>query len=101
MPSRTERSLFADWWWTVDRLSLACLFALMIAGLVLLMGGGPPVAERLGLSPFHFVHRRTRADAGRALPLNVQCGPAVVALEPRGPLLPLPVHERRKRRHRS
>lgn len=58
MPSRTERSLFAHWWWTVDRLSLAGMFALMIAGLVFLMGGGPPVAERLGLTPFHFVHRQ-------------------------------------------
>ncbi|WP_342361301.1 putative peptidoglycan glycosyltransferase FtsW [Terrarubrum flagellatum] len=58
MPSRTERSLFADWWWTVDRLTLACLIVLMLAGVVFLMGGGPPVAERLGLSPFHFVHRQ-------------------------------------------
>ncbi len=58
MPSRTERSLFADWWWTVDRFSIASILALMIAGLVFLMGGGPPVAERLGLSPFHFVHRQ-------------------------------------------
>ncbi|OJY35807.1 MAG: cell division protein FtsW [Rhizobiales bacterium 65-9] len=58
MPSRTERSLFSDWWWTVDRLSLAGVFVLMIAGLVFLMGGGPPVAERLNLPPFHFVHRQ-------------------------------------------
>ena len=58
MPSRTERSLFADWWWTIDRVTLVCVFALMTTGLVLLMGGGPPVAERLGLSPFHFVHRQ-------------------------------------------
>ncbi len=30
----------------------------MIAGLVFLMAGGPPVAERLGLSTFHFVNRQ-------------------------------------------
>ena len=30
----------------------------MVAGLVLLMAGGPPVAERLGLSTFHFVSRQ-------------------------------------------
>ncbi|MGL4323200.1 MAG: FtsW/RodA/SpoVE family cell cycle protein [Beijerinckiaceae bacterium] len=58
MASRTERSLFADWWWTVDRWLLASLFALMLCGIVFLMGGGPPVAERLGLSTFHFVHRQ-------------------------------------------
>ena len=30
----------------------------MLAGLVFLMAGGPPVAERLGLSTFHFVNRQ-------------------------------------------
>src|SRR4028118_82456 len=58
MVSRAERSAFGDWWWTVDRMLLAALAALMLAGLVFLMAGGPPVAERLGLSTFHFVHRQ-------------------------------------------
>jgi cell division protein FtsW len=58
MVSRAERSAFVDWWWTVDRFLLAALLALMIAGLVFLMAGGPPVAERLGLSTFHFVNRQ-------------------------------------------
>jgi cell division protein FtsW len=58
MVSRAERSLVGDWWWTVDRLLLAALAALMVAGLVFLMAGGPPVAERLGLSTFHFVNRQ-------------------------------------------
>ena len=56
--SRAERSAVGDWWWTVDRFLLAALVALMIAGLVFLMAGGPPVAERLGLSTFHFVNRQ-------------------------------------------
>jgi cell division protein FtsW len=42
----------------VDRSLLAALAALMVAGLVFLMAGGPPVAERLGLSTFHFVNRQ-------------------------------------------
>jgi cell division protein FtsW len=58
MMSRAERSLVGDWWWTVDRATLAGLVILMVAGLVLLMAGGPPVAERLGLSTFHFVSRQ-------------------------------------------
>jgi cell division protein FtsW len=58
MVSRAERSLVGDWWWTIDRLLLAALAALMVSGLVFLMAGGPPVAERLGLSTFHFVHRQ-------------------------------------------
>jgi cell division protein FtsW len=58
MVSRAERSAFSDWWWTVDRLLLAALAVLILAGLVFLMAGGPPVAERLGLSTFHFVNRQ-------------------------------------------
>src|SRR3954449_3832419 len=58
MVSRAERSPLGDWWWTVDRSLLAGLAALMVAGLVFLMAGGPPVAERLGLTTFHFVNRQ-------------------------------------------
>jgi cell division protein FtsW len=58
MISRVERSSFADWWWTVDRWLLGALATLMVLGLVLTMAGSPPVAERLGLSTFHFVHRQ-------------------------------------------
>jgi cell division protein FtsW len=58
MISRAERSPFAGWWWTVDRWLLAALAGLMVLGIVLTMAGSPPVAERLGLSTFHFVHRQ-------------------------------------------
>ena len=61
MVSRAERSLVADWWWTVDRWLLAALCTLVVAGLVLTMAGSPPVAERLGLPTFHFVHRQVMA----------------------------------------
>ncbi len=58
MMSRAERSHLGDWWWTVDRALLAGLGVLMTAGLVFLMAGGPPVAERLGLPTFHFLNRQ-------------------------------------------
>ncbi|MDB5511098.1 MAG: cell division protein FtsW [Enterovirga sp.] len=58
MSSRAERTYVGDWLRTVDKLLLASLAALMVAGVVLLMGGGPPVAERLGLPIFHFVNRQ-------------------------------------------
>src|SRR4051812_22524406 len=58
MMSRAERSHLGDWWWTVDRALLAGLGGLMTAGLVFLMAGGPPVAERLGLPTFHFLNRQ-------------------------------------------
>jgi cell division protein FtsW len=57
MASRVERTPFATWWWTVDKLTLAALGALMLGGIVLLLAASPPVAGRLGLDPFHFVNR--------------------------------------------
>ncbi|GEP01600.1 FtsW/RodA/SpoVE family cell cycle protein [Methylobacterium haplocladii] len=58
MMSRAERTPLNDWWWTVDRGLLAGLGCLMVAGLVFLMGGGPPVAERIGLPTFYFLNRQ-------------------------------------------
>ncbi|HXW72336.1 MAG TPA: putative peptidoglycan glycosyltransferase FtsW [Methylocella sp.] len=58
MVSRVERSVIANWWWTVDRWILALVGALMVFGLVLTMAGSPAVAERLGLPSFHFVNRQ-------------------------------------------
>src|ERR1700752_3029050 len=57
MVSRTERTTFAAWWWTVDKLMLAALATLMLAGIVLSLAASPPVASRLGLEPFYFVNR--------------------------------------------
>ena len=57
MVSRVERTRFAAWWWTVDRLLLAALLTLMLAGIVLSLAASPPVAARLGLDPFYFVNR--------------------------------------------
>jgi cell division protein FtsW len=58
MVSRAEPSFSGRWWWSVDRVILGALITLMVSGVVLLMAGGPPVAERLGLSTFHFVNRQ-------------------------------------------
>ncbi|MEF2074220.1 putative lipid II flippase FtsW [Consotaella aegiceratis] len=57
MASRANRSVVTDWWWSVDRWFLAAFFALMVAGAVLSFAASPPVAERIGLEPFHFVKR--------------------------------------------
>jgi cell division protein FtsW len=57
MVSRVERTPFAAWWRTVDRLTLAAMLGLMLAGIVLSLAASPPVAARLGLEPFHFVNR--------------------------------------------
>src|SRR4051812_30176886 len=57
MVSRASRSPFTTWWWTVDRLMVAALVAVMLAGVVLSLAASPPVASRLGLEPFYFVSR--------------------------------------------
>jgi cell division protein FtsW len=58
MASRAQPTAFSEWWWTVDRLTLAALGALMLGGIVLCLAASPPVAMRIGLDPFHFVDRQ-------------------------------------------
>ncbi|MGB7036789.1 MAG: putative lipid II flippase FtsW [Xanthobacteraceae bacterium] len=58
MASRAKPTPFSEWWWTVDRPTLAALVALMLAGIVLCLAASPPVATRIGLDPFHFVNRQ-------------------------------------------
>ena len=57
MVSRVERTPFAAWWWTIDKLMLAAIATLMLGGIVLSLAASPPVAARIGLDPFHFVNR--------------------------------------------
>ncbi|WP_315838047.1 putative lipid II flippase FtsW [Bradyrhizobium prioriisuperbiae] len=57
MISREQRTPLSEWWWTVDRLLLAAMFALMLAGIILSLAASPPVAVRIGLDPFHFFNR--------------------------------------------
>lgn len=57
MISREKRTPLSDWWWTIDRLLLAALTALILAGIILSLAASPPVATRIGLDPFHFFNR--------------------------------------------
>jgi cell division protein FtsW len=57
MISREQRTPLSEWWWTVDRLLLAALITLMLAGVILSLAASPPVAARIGLDPFHFFNR--------------------------------------------
>ncbi len=58
MVSRADRSAFAEWWWTVDRLMVAALIVLIVGGIVLSFAASPAVAERYDLDPYHFVKRQ-------------------------------------------
>lgn len=53
--ARTERSIFSEWWWTVDRAMVAAALTLMGIGVVLVMAASPTVAERIGLDYIHFI----------------------------------------------
>ena len=55
---RTDTSVVGRWWWTVDRLNLSALLLLIAVGSVLVAAGSPPVAKRLDLPAFYFVHRQ-------------------------------------------
>lgn len=57
MLARDQRTPFSEWWWTVDKLLLAAITALMLAGIILSLAASPPVATRIGLDPFHFFSR--------------------------------------------
>ncbi len=66
---RADKSLFAEWWRTVDRPLLAAILFLMLCGLLMSFAASPPVAERIGVDGYHFIKRHA-----------VFLGPALVLL---------------------
>jgi cell division protein FtsW len=70
--SRTDRSLVAEWWFTVDRVLLTAFLILIGMGAVLSLAAGPAVAIKKGLPTFYFVERHLMlAVAGTLLMLGV------------------------------
>jgi cell division protein FtsW len=59
--ARIDQSPVARWWWTVDRLSLGALMALIAIGAILSMAASPAVAVRIGYDPLHFVKHHLAA----------------------------------------
>jgi cell division protein FtsW len=76
--ARTDTSVLARWWWTVDRWTLVALCALIAIGVLLTATASPPVAERIGLAPWHFVFRQ-----GVYAPLALAIMLSVSMLNPR------------------
>ena len=56
--SRTDRSLLARWWFTVDRKLLAAILILATIGLLLSLAASPAIATKKGFAPFYFVERQ-------------------------------------------
>ena len=78
--SRTDTSILGRWWWTVDRWTLAALFALIGFGYVLMLAASPAVAERIGASSRHMFFLKQVFYLALAAALMV----AVSLLSPRG-----------------
>lgn len=55
--SRTDKSFLGQWWWTVDRVTLAILLTICIFGIVLVTAASPSVAERIDTPANHFIIR--------------------------------------------
>jgi cell division protein FtsW len=54
---REDKSLIADWWFTVDRVLLAAILVLMGVGVIVSLAASPAVADSKGLEAFYFVKR--------------------------------------------
>ncbi len=51
--ARTDRSLVAQWWWTIDRWSIAALAIIIGFGALLIMASSPAVALRIHAGGLH------------------------------------------------
>lgn len=67
--TRADRSIVSDWWFSIDRLMLAAVLLLMLAGLVLSLASSPAEAHRLGVEPLHFFKRQALFFAPAAFAL--------------------------------
>ena len=56
--TRMDTSTVGRWWWTVDKWILAATALLIAIGILLNLAAGPPAAERIGASTFHFVRKQ-------------------------------------------
>ncbi|MBR7158913.1 MAG: cell division protein FtsW [Alphaproteobacteria bacterium] len=56
--SRTDNSILAQWWWTVDKWMLGAIFAIIGIGIILNFSASPAIAERIGASDSYFFIKR-------------------------------------------
>ncbi len=78
LPRAQGEPILPRWWRTIDKWSLACILILFGIGLLLGLAASPPLAERNGLAPFHYVQRQA-IFGGLALVVMV----AITMMSPR------------------
>ncbi|MGV6804223.1 MAG: putative lipid II flippase FtsW [Ruegeria sp.] len=50
--------ILPKWWRTIDRWTMSCVLILFAVGLLLGLASSPPLAQRNGFDPFHYVERQ-------------------------------------------
>ncbi len=58
LPVADGEPILPKWWRTIDRWSLTTVIILFCIGLLLGLAASPPLAERNGYTPFHYVSRQ-------------------------------------------
>ena len=58
VPSQAREPIISHWWHTIDRVSLAFVMGLFGIGILLGLAASPPLAEKNGYIPLHYVHRQ-------------------------------------------
>ncbi len=58
VPARDGDPILPRWWRTIDKWSVSCILILFGIGILLGLAASPPLAERNGLSHFHYVERQ-------------------------------------------
>ncbi len=56
--SRLNKSRLANWWWTVDKVTLSIVFAIIFIGAFLVFSASPSVARRINVGDYHFIKRQ-------------------------------------------
>lgn len=56
--SRISKGRLANWWWTVDKVTLALVMLLIFIGAFLVFSASPSVARRIGFADYHFIKRQ-------------------------------------------
>lgn len=57
-PLRDVEPVLPKWWRTLDKLTVSCILILFGIGLLLGFAASPPLAEKNGFQPFHYVERQ-------------------------------------------
>ena len=55
---QSGEAVLPRWWRTVDRVTIFCVLTLFAIGILLGFAASPPLAERNGHPPFHYVNRQ-------------------------------------------